>query len=908
LARATSILGLLLAPVLAASVLAPAQARAAEPSVAPAEAPKPADAPPPEDPPFRRSENPLIAPAAQEAPKPTGQLTKPPELLKFVEAPFPQEAQDLGLQGSVGLLVDIDDKGAVTKVEVTEPAGHGFDEAAVEAVRQFQFAPAEIDGKPAPVRIAYHYNFTLQKQEPPPPTPEEKAAEVTLRGTLLQRGNRVPINGASVSVDEGRWGAMADEKGHFEIAGIPVGPHQVVVAAAGFEKYETDEEVVENKVTEVTYYVRKQVFTPYETVVRGKREKKDVARVELRQEEIRLIAGTGGDAFRVVQDLPGVARVPYSFGLLVVRGGRPQDTRVYLDGVWIPIMFHFAGLTAVYNSDLLQELTFLPGNFGAHDGRAMGGVVEATSRTPSKEAFHGYANISLLDSTLLIEGPLSENWSFAAAGRVSYVDVVLQEFLPSSVQFMTAPRYWDYQAKAEWAPKNGKDRVSLQYFGGHDLMQLLATNAAMIDPEGRNDVGASADFQRLVLTWKHRVQAGLDNKLTVGLGTDNATSNIGGDIHGELMLYNLQLRDALNWEISPSLSIEAGTDTYVGYYDNDVTSPPFPRADEIPDPVASRQLIHSVDSGILFEPSIFVDASWKPFQGTRIVPGVRLDYEGTLNYFTVDPRLTLFQQIVEGTILKGAVGLYSQPPDFRFQQWSEKLGNPHLQAEHSISAMLGLEQRITDSLHLDVQLYYKHLWNLLWSSTNTVERGGQTVLERYDNSGLGRAYGFEIMLRQELTSRFFGWIAYSYGRTERRSTVLERQKNWFYGAYDQPHHLIVVASYKLPYDFVAGLRFQYVSGNLATPYGNAVYDADSDMFMAIPGETNSVRGPDFISLDLRVDKRFVFQQWSVNVFLDVQNVTNNKNSEFILYNYDYTKSQYVMGMPIFPTLGIKAEF
>jgi outer membrane receptor for ferrienterochelin and colicin len=324
----------------------------------------------------------------------------------------------------------------------------------------------------------------------------------------------------------------------------------------------------------------------------------------------------------------------------------------------------------------------------------------------------------------------------------------------------------------------------------------------------------------------------------------------------------------------------------------------------VPDPLVSRQLAHAKDNHWLVQPSLYLEGVWKPFDGTKIVPGLRLDYEGKLKYVTLDPRLSVFQTIVEGTVLKGGIGIYQQPPDFRFQQWTREFGNPYLGPERSVQAMLGVEQRITDAINLDVQLYYKWMDNLMWPSTRQVERDGELVIERYNNSGVGRTYGAEILLRHELTSRFFGWIAYSFGRSERRSDV----EGWRNGQFDQPHHLIVVASYKWPWDIVTGVRFQYSSGNLATPVDSTVYDADADLHMPMMGKPFSVRGPEFISLDLRLDKRFVFQQWMVNVFLDVQNVTNNKNGEFIYYSYDYTKTQYVRGMPVFPQIGIKAEF
>ena len=86
-------------------------------------------------------------------------MTKPPAVRKSVDPVYPPEALAAGLSGDVTLTIDIDAEGLVTSVAVATPAGNGFDEAAVEAVKQMEFSPAEIDGKPAPIRIAYTLHF-----------------------------------------------------------------------------------------------------------------------------------------------------------------------------------------------------------------------------------------------------------------------------------------------------------------------------------------------------------------------------------------------------------------------------------------------------------------------------------------------------------------------------------------------------------------------------------------------------------------------------------------------------------------------------------------------------------------------------------------------------------------------------
>ena len=118
----------------------------------------------------------------------------------------------------------------------------------------------------------------------------------------------------------------------------------------------------------------------------------------------------------------------------------------------------------------------------------------------------------------------------------------------------------------------------------------------------------------------------------------------------------------------------------------------------------------------------------------------------------------------------------------------------------------------------------------------------------------------------------------------------------------------MIGSYKLPYDFIFGVRLRYVSGPLDTPIVGAVWDANGNYYFPIPGRENSRRLPDFFQLDVRIDKRFVFKNWMLAVYCDVQNVTNRANVEAVVNNYDYTKEAYLTGLPIIPVLGARGEW
>src|SRR5207248_2397235 len=161
----------------------------------------------------------------------------------------------------------------------------------------------------------------------------------------------------------------------------------------------------------------------------------------------------------------------------------------YVDDASVPLLFHFGGLYATFNSSLLETLNFQPGNFGADYGRNIGGLVTADARSPAQGGYHGYVDVNVIDSSLLLEGPITGDWSFAISGRRSYIDAVLPVvfdlFVPSAkdtLSFTVAPRYYDWQVRLERKPQNGV-RFFVQFFGSDDKLKFVLPNPA-IDPEG----------------------------------------------------------------------------------------------------------------------------------------------------------------------------------------------------------------------------------------------------------------------------------------------------------------------------------------------------------------------------------------------------------------------------------------
>jgi TonB family protein len=843
------------------------------------------------------------APAPESKPK-QGQLTRAPTLENFIEADYPPEARASDLEGRVVLEVDISATGAVTRAAVTEPAGHGFDEAALAAVRQFHFTPAEVDGKPAAVRISYAYDFVLTK--PAVETPQE--GPVNYQGTVLERGTRRPVAGAQVAIPDIPLATTTDAKGAFSFRDVPEGKHRIVVAASSYEHFETGESITPGKETRVTYYILRSYFSPYETVVRAAKEKKEVTQYTLTLQEVQRIPGTYGDALKVIQNLPGVARAPFNGGLIAIRGTSPQDSGIFLDGERIPILFHFGGLTAVYNSELLQSVDYLPGNFPPYYGDLIGGVVDVRSRDPKTDAFHGVVEVNVIDTDVVLEAPIGDNFSFAIAGRRSYIDVFLPLFLNSnSPTFTVAPVFDDAQLKLVWKP-NSKSTLSLVALHSQDSLQLVTTSTPARDPTVGRNFSNSTGFNQLRLRYSY-----LDGPVvwtTIALfGETHFDLGIGITREIKINANPYGLRSTLEVSVLPSLVLAGGVDWAYQPAVLNIAIPEPPREGEPRPGGPLNPILYENARTWQSDLGLWVEARWRPIPKLLILPGLRVDQSlfklQPKPSWTADPRLAVRWTLVPALTLKAAIGLYHETPNIAMGEVDPVFGNPALTSQKSVQTSVGVEWGITPSLLFTFETFYNRLSDLPATTSATVVRDGVVVPERLANTGIGRVWGFEVFLRQALTERIFGWLSYSFIKSQRLDTP---GGQWRYFDYDQTHVLTAIVSYKLGAGWEVGGRLRYATGNPQTPIVGSIKDDNTDSFIPIFGPTNSARLPDFLQLDVRVDKTWVFNTWSLDVYVDVENVTNSRAVEGTTYNFNFTQAVYFYGLPIIPVLGVKAIF
>jgi len=573
---------------------------------------------------------------------------------------------------------------------------------------------------------------------------------------------------------------------------------------------------------------------------------------------------------------------------------------VFLGSHEIPQLFHFGGLTSVFNADLLERIDFVPGNFDSRYGDALGGIIDVRPRKPRKDGFHGYIDSDVFDTGVLMEGPVGKG-SIAGSARRSYIDLLVPVLVPddAGLDLTLAPRYWDYQLLFDY-PLGGGD-FGIRAFGSDDRLTLVASDPNDVSTDDRNRFESVTYFHRADLVYEKR-KAGWEFLIVPSYRYDYFQLGLGSLVKIGIGAHNLDNRVEISRRLSRRAELRVGTELRAAFFDVAVTSPP-PSTGFGPPP--SSSVLTTRVQGTTVTPSVYTTFVLSPTPSFTLYPGVRWTwYAGFYKRGSVEPRLRAAWQVADRTTLKAGVGMYNQAP--QPVEFSDVFGNPRIGLERAVQTSVGVTQTFPRGFSLDGTAFFTYLWDEVAQSPAIVRRADGVVgPEVFANSQVGRTYGLEILARKELTRRLFGWVAYTLNRSERKPRPGEP---YAVADFDQTHILTLIAVVRLPKNWQVGGRFRLVSGNPNTPVVGASYDSSQGGYLPINGKLNSERYPAFHQLDLRVDKNFVWRRVKLAIYLDVQNVYNHQNVEFWNYSFDFSQRAAIAGLPIIPSLGTKLEW
>ena len=607
---------------------------------------------------------------------------------------------------------------------------------------------------------------------------------------------------------------------------------------------------------------------------------------------LTTVPGTGSDPLRAIEVLPGVSRS--SDGEPILRGAAQHESAVFMDGTSVPFLYHFGGVRSVVHPRLVERVDVYPGNFSARYGRATGGIVEATTRDGRSDALHGELELSLLDSSALVEGPVGSHLSFAAAARRSNIDLVFEQLVPDdSFDVVVAPVYWDYQGSLLFRPDDTA-RLRLSFVGSRDRTTLAFSDPSDDNPALRGEVGGAVEFHRVQLAYSDQYAA-LSQHVQAYVGAQHLSQNVGPNSTAYFDVFDFGGRAEWQLAVAPELTLIAGLDVEGSSFTGAYRGSPAPSSEgnlPVPDNVQDTITIDRTRF-LLLNPAAYVEARYFPTSRFVLIPGLRYDYYHQVGAATVNPRLGQRWEVVDGLTLKSAVGWFSQPPEY--YEALAGVGNPDIDPYHALHVSVGSELRLDDALELDVEGFFKRLTHRVVATATGAE-------PHFINDGQGRVLGLEVGARYH-TDHLSAQLAYTLSRSERQ----DRDEAWRSFDHDQTHVLSVALGYELGAGWRAGARFRYVTGNPTTRVTGSVYDAGTDLYYPLFGAHNGARDPALSQLDLRIDKSFAIGTGRLGLYLDVQNVYAAENPEGYTYSYDYREREPTSGSPFFPNLGIRGE-
>ncbi|MET0284841.1 MAG: TonB family protein [Polyangiales bacterium] len=852
------------------------------------------------------------------AQKAAPQLTKPPALTKFVEAPEPQDEPTPAGDVGVTLMVLIGADGKVGDVKVTQSAGQTFDDAAVAAVRQFEFSPAEVDNKPAAINIEYRYVFTIR---------EEKVVPTTgVLAGIVKDLDKKPVAGVKVELTGGP-STITDADGHFRIPELPAGKVTLTLSGDRLTPLQTEETVVAGEELEVAYKVA-LAAAPGEPsddleilVTAPAALQRDVVSTKVTAEQARSVPGAQGDVVRVVESLPGVARSALGSGNLVVWGAGPDDTKTYVDGVPIPRLYHEGGLRSTVYAGVVNSVELVPGGYGAGYGRGLGGLLRVDTQTPDKRGTHGQLAVDVFDASGMVTQTMGPRLRATAAGRVSLIDQFSKALGDDVGEYVPIPRYRDAQLRASYKLKNN-DTI--------DLVGMLSTDYTARgvpnpDPALRTREQRDSAFYRLYARYVRDDGRGARSVVTPFLGFGTQTiKNTYGSTTTALSDddYVVGLRASHTVRASSFLTLEGGIDILAEGHDvsrrgslglpareGDVRVFGQPPPDTI-----------GFDSFKTTRVSVapYLEGDFALFKDRlHIVPGLRVDpnfrsvsrkvppVEGRPDVglyaqnLAVEPRIAIRLRAHDKLALHAATGIYHQQP--AVADLSSVFGNPTLGTSRAVHTVLGANIQAMEKLTVELTGFATFMDDLTMRNATSAPRNAEALL----NSGQGRTFGVQTLVRRELADNVFGWVAYTLMRSERKN---DDNQPWRLFDFDQTHVLSTVLVWTPLKGFEVGTRFRVASGYPRTAVIGTYYDALRDRAQPVFGGQNDYRIPLFIQLDLRASQTFKLGDTQGQVYLEVQNVTNRQNQEELVYSPDFTRRGSIKSLPILPVAGLSWTF
>ena len=771
------------------------------------------------------------------------------------------------------------------------------------------------------------------------------AAEYQIKGVVIDKSTRQPLEFVNVLVVGLGIGASTDANGNFLITQVPPGIYRLQASFLGYKTELTPEYRVNHVTPYVQIELEEENASLNEVVVTASPfQKVPESPVSLRViglQEIEKAPGANRDISKVVQNYPGVAFSPIGYrNDLIVRGGGPSENRFYLDGVEIPNINHFStqgasgGPVGLIDADLIRSVKFYSGAFPADKGNALSSVLDFSLRDGDMERNSLKATLGASEVSLSSNGHIGNKTSYLVSVRQSYLQALFKilglPFLPAytDASFKIKTRF-DSHNELTLLGLGGIDRMKLNLgIEGEDAEYMLSylpeINQETYTVGGVYRHYSQRHVQSIVLSQSYLNNRNVKYRDNDESSEENLTLRL-GSIEQET---KLRMENTSSWSV---WKVKAGFDLNYSRYKSNEYRKVFANA--------LREYDYHTDLS-LWRWGMFASVDYAaPDKSFTASMGVRTDgnnYSDKMKelWRQLSPRLSVSYRLIEGLTLSGHVGLYYQLPFYTALGFKGEEGeyvNRHLDYISVSQESLGLSWTPNENMELSVEGFYKLYGHMPFSLSDQIPLSckgndyGTIGNEALSSEAKGRSYGVELMFKWLLTQKLNLSSSLTIFKSEFKDG---EQGSYVPSAWDNRFILNMSGTYNFPKHWSLGAKVSCIGGSPYTPYdveksslveawnvqGRAYYDYS---------RYNQERLPVFGQLDVRVDKTFYLKKCMLGFYLDIQNITASKlrqpdalmsTGQIENPSAPLSEQRYVMKSirqesgTLLPTLGITFEY
>ncbi|MCB0262551.1 MAG: TonB-dependent receptor [Calditrichaeota bacterium] len=738
-----------------------------------------------------------------------------------------------------------------------------------------------------------------------------------IKGTVTDRETHAALVGANVLLTGTGNGASTDADGNFVILDVPAGNYTLQFSYLGYEPFaQTDVIVKPGRSTFVDASLKISAVSAAEVTVSGgyfsQNDNQPVSSTGFSAEEIRRAPGSAGDVSRILMSLPAVAKVNDQSNSLIVRGGSPTENAFFVDNIEIPNINHFptqgssGGPIGLLNVDFIESVNFAAGGFSAAHGNRLSSVMEIEFREGNRDGLEAQLDLNFAGFGGIAEGPLPGNrGSWLLSVRRSFLDLLV-DALDAGTDI--APRYGDVQGK-----------LVFDINPSHQLQLLSITG----DDHSESDLETARDNDMLAFgTQDYLENTGGINWRAIWGGHGYSNTSLAFTANRWEEDYRETVSDAqivqnrsqenvakfrnINYlRLSPKHALEFGIDAK--YFFNDYRNVYGDYTDVLGNPVPGATLDSDFSAQSV---GGFLSYVAKPAAKLTATLGVRTDYFSVGEQVQLSPRLALDYQLSERTSFSFATGVYRQQLPLLMLAQNPQLHD--LDSPEATHFVFGTKYLLTENTRLSLEFYQKNYRHFPVDPTqpglflvDELYYGYGFFLNHSTVAGNAKALsrGVELLIQKKLVEKVYGLASASYFTSRYQNPG----ENWRNRVFDNRFTFSVEGGFKPNNRWEFSLRWIYAGGAPYTPFDLTTSRAQRRGVLDA-NRINTAQYPDYHSLNVRFDRRFLLQHTNIIFYLSVWNAYNRKNVAQYFWNATENAPDAISQWTLLPIFGLEVEF